>query len=140
MKRERRNQMRRKRDQQRSENYCASKCARRRSRAGWGLVDWILRNDLSLSHLGLVGILILELLAKSFELGDAGGETTARLDFVLDAIQPKSVFFKRGICPGRGRRSQLILVESDGQRGIGGQDELGIPLPPVSDQTTAVDQ
>lgn len=72
------------------------------------------------------------LLAQALHLGDAGRETATRLNLILLGVKPELIFGEGCVRAGGGGRAEVVLVEGDGQRGVGGKDELGITLAPVS--------
>lgn len=78
-------------------------------------------------------IAVLRLFARSQlpHLVDARPQSTLRLDLLLDAIQPQPFSSERSISPSGRYRAQMVLVQSDGERVIGGKDELGVSLAPV---------
>ena len=78
-----------------------------------------------------VGLLLFELAPQGLHLADASEQTTAFGDHVLLAIEPERVLLERSIGPRSRSRTQVILVERDRERRIGGQDELRVALAPI---------
>lgn len=54
------------------------------------------------------------------------------MDFLLLAIEPESVLCEGRVGAGGGGRTEVVLVEGDGEGGVCGQDEFCIALAPVS--------
>lgn len=59
-------------------------------------------------------------------------ETTAGFDWVHLAIEPEAISSKGRISACSGCAPEVILAQSNGERGVGGQDERLIALSPVS--------
>jgi hypothetical protein len=75
---------------------------------------------------------LFEIPPQDFQLIYTRGQATPNFDLFLDSVQPQAILLKRGVCSRRGFASKVILIESDGQRRIDGEDELCIALSPVS--------
>ena len=85
-----------------------------------------------LSYLWCRGVLVLDdLLPQLLHLSDASLQSSSRLDLILLAVQPQGIFGEGRVGARGGGTPEVVLVESDGERGVGGQDELGITLAPV---------
>ena len=89
-----------------------------------------LRGTRASTDLGLFRVL-LELTAEALELSDAGCEATTVLDFFLVSVEPEPVLVKGGVGAGSGGGSEMILIQGDGKRGVGRENELCVPLAPV---------
>ena len=84
------------------------------------------------TYFGQGTVLILELFSQRPHLLDACGEPAALLDFLLDTIEPETVLLEGGVRTGGSGRAQVILIKRDGKGRVGGEDELGGTLAPVS--------
>ena len=82
-------------------------------------------------YFGFRGVRFLQLLPQLLHLSNASRSATTRLDDFLRSIEPQPVLLKGRVSARRRSRSQVILVKSDRQRRVGGEDELGITLAPV---------
>ena len=83
-------------------------------------------------YLGLVCFL-LQLGPQLLHLGNAGRKPPTVLDLLLDAIEPETVFVEGRVCARCCCGTEMVLVEGNGKRGVGGEDELGVTLSPVPD-------
>lgn len=83
------------------------------------------------THLFCIGICVFELLSEALHFADTRSETTAWFDLIELAVEPEGVFGEGGICARGGGGAKVILVEGDGERSVGRQDELGVSLAPV---------
>jgi len=84
------------------------------------------------SHLWLTGICCLKGCTETLHFGDARVETTADFDWVYLAIEPKAISSKGRVSACSGCAPEVILAQSNRERGVGGQDERLITLAPVS--------
>ena len=82
-------------------------------------------------YLWQVGLLLFELAPQGLHFADASEQATSFGDHVLLAIEPERVLLERSIGPRSRSRTQVILVERDRERRIGGQDELRVALAPI---------
>ena len=85
------------------------------------------------SHLRGGCVLVLDdLLPELLHLPNACLQATVRGNHILFSIQPQGVFCKRGIGARGGRTPEVILVKRDGERRVGGKDQLCVAFTPVS--------
>ena len=84
------------------------------------------------TYLRLVRILRFDFTSQPFHLLDACCQPPALLNLFLLVVEPEPVLFESGISAGRGGRPQVILIERHGQRRVRWQDQLRVPLAPVS--------
>lgn len=59
-------------------------------------------------------------------------EATTGFDWVYLAIEPKAISSKGRVSACSGRAPEVVLAQSNGERGVGGQNERLIALAPVS--------
>ena len=85
------------------------------------------------THLGERRVLVFKLFPNSPHLLNAGRKPPTVLDLLLDAIEPETVFVEGRVCARCCCGTEMVLVEGNGKRGVGGEDELGVTLAPVPD-------
>jgi hypothetical protein len=80
------------------------------------------------SVLGLLG------LSELLHLVDTPSKTPIGLDRLLLAVEPEAILrLEACIGAGSGYGAQVVLVQSDGETVVGGEDERGVTLAPVLD-------
>lgn len=84
------------------------------------------------THLGQVLVLAFHLLSPPPELLDADSQSATLLDHLFLAIQPELVSGLEGrVRTGSRGGAEVVLVESDGERAVGGENEAGVAFAPV---------
>lgn len=130
----------RRRDQQRWGSCCTrqSGAATRRAIAWYGQHDVVLHLPLlweqdKETHLGQVLVLGFHLFSPRPELLDADSQSATLLDRLFLAVQPEPVSgLERRVRTGSRGGAEVVLVKSDGEGAVGGEDEAGVALAPVS--------
>lgn len=85
------------------------------------------------THLGQVLVLGFHLFSPRPELLDADSQSAALLDCLFPAVQPEPVSgLERRVRAGSRGGAEVVLVKSDGERAVGGEDQAGVALAPVS--------
>lgn len=84
------------------------------------------------TYLWRTSVLVLnKLFPELLHCGNARSKTSTSLDLIDIAIEPETIFDERGVCARGGGRAEVVLVESDREGRVGGEDKFLVTFPPV---------